>query len=36
MFLLRLSHFKEWIVRGLTDAEWDSICRTLTGMRCLQ
>ena len=32
MFLLQLSHFKNWILRGATDAEQERINRTLAGM----
>ncbi len=32
MFLLQLSHFKRWLLRGPTDAEQERISRTLAGM----
>jgi hypothetical protein len=32
LFLLQLSHFKNWILRGPTDAEQERINRTLAGM----
>jgi hypothetical protein len=32
MFFLQLSQFKQWLMRGPTDAEQTRICRTLAGM----
>jgi hypothetical protein len=32
VFLLQLSHFKQWIVRGATDTEWERLTRLLAGM----
>ena len=32
MFLLQLSHFKQWLLRGPTDEEWERVWRTLSGM----
>jgi hypothetical protein len=32
MFPLQLSQFKQWLMRGPTDAEWSRVYRTLAGM----